>query len=153
MKKLNEIIDCPYDILINDIKTNSLNVKKNDLFVCINTGTMDRHLFIDDAIKNGASAIIANKELKKSVPVIKVDDVNKTFSEIVPKFYDYPLDKLKLIGVTGTDGKTTVSTIISTLINSGYIGTNGIKCGEYYEKTSNTTPSLEKLYSIFNFNL
>lgn len=151
MKKLNEIIDCPYDILINDIKTNSLNVKKNDLFVCINTGTMDRHLFIDDAIKNGASAIIANKELKKSVPVIKVDDVNKTFSEIVPKFYDYPLDKLKLIGVTGTDGKTTVSTIISTLINSGYIGTNGIKCGEYYEKTSNTTPSLEKLYSIFNY--
>lgn len=151
MKKLNEIIDCPYDILINDIKTNSLNVKENDLFVCISTGTMDRHLFIDDAIKKGAGAIIANKNLDKSVPIIKVDDVNKTFSEIVPKFYDYPLNNLQLIGVTGTDGKTTVATIISTLIDSGYIGTNGIKCGEYYEKTSNTTPSLEKLYSIFNY--
>lgn len=151
MKKLNELIDCKYDVLINDIKTNSMNVKDGDLFVCINTGTMDRHLFIDDAIKNGASAIIANKNLNKSIPIIKVDDVNKTFSEIVPKFYDYPLDNLELIGVTGTDGKTTVSTIISTLIDSGYAGTNGIKCGSYYEKTSNTTPSLEKLYSIFNY--
>lgn len=151
MKKLNELIDCKYDVLINDIKTNSMNVKDGDLFVCINTGTMDRHLFIDDAIKNGASAIIANKNLNKSIPIIKVDDVNKTFSEIVPKFYDYPLDNLELIGVTGTDGKTTVSTIISTLIDSGYVGTNGIKCGSYYEKTSNTTPSLEKLYSIFNY--
>ena len=151
MKKLNELIDCKYDILIKDIKTNSMNVKNGDLFVCINTGTMDRHAFIDDAIKNGASAIIANKNLNKSIPVIKVDDVNKTFSEIVPKFYNYPLNNLELIGVTGTDGKTTVSTIISTLIDSGYIGTNGIKCGDYYEKTSNTTPSLEKLYSIFNY--
>lgn len=150
--KLNKLIDCPYDIEINDIKTNSLNIKEGDLFVCTSTGTMDRHLFIEDAIKNKASAIIVSKDVKYDIPTVKVDDTNKALSEIIPKFYNYPLNEINLIGVTGTDGKTTSSTIISILLdNCGYIGTNGICCGEYYEKTSNTTPNLEKLYKVFDY--
>lgn len=113
---------------------------------------MDRHLFIDDAIKNGACAIIVSKDVEdKSVPIIKVDDPNRVFSEILPKFYDYPLDRLTLIGITGTDGKTTTATIIQELIdNCGYIGTNGVFCNGFYEKTSNTTPDLDKLYPYFD---
>lgn len=150
--KLNKLIDCQYDIEIKGIKTNSLKVEDGDLFVCTNTGTMDRHLFIDDAIKKGAKAIIVSKDVNKDIPTIKVEDTNKTLSEIIPKFYNYPLNKIQLIGVTGTDGKTTVATIISTLLDKcGYIGTNGISCGDYYEKTSNTTPGLEKLYEIFDY--
>lgn len=116
---------------------------------------MDRHLFIDDAIKNGAIAVIVDKDIPlKSVPLIKVDDTNKSFSEILPKFYNYPLDKLKLIGITGTDGKTTTATIIQELIdNCGYIGTNGVSCNGFYEKTSNTTPDLDKLYPYFDIFL
>ena len=133
--KLNKLIDCQYDIEIKGIKTNSLKVEDGDLFVCTNTGTMDRHLFIDDAIKKGAKAIIVSKDVNKDIPTIKVEDTNKTLSEIIPKFYNYPLNKIQLIGVTGTDGKTTVATIISTLLDKcGYIGTNGISCGDYYEK-------------------
>ena len=59
MKKLNELIDCEYDIEINGIKTNSNEIVPGDLFVCIDVGTTDRHLFIDDAINKGAVAIIA----------------------------------------------------------------------------------------------
>lgn len=153
MKKLKELIDCNYDIEIKGIKTNSQAVEENDLFICTNTGTMDRHLFIDDAIKRKAAAIIVSKNIEdKQIPLIKVDDTNKTFSEIIKKFYDYPLNEMNIIGVTGTDGKTTVATIISTLLGDdkcGYIGTNGISCKYFNKKTSNTTPNLDVLYPTF----
>lgn len=149
--KLNELIKCDYDVEINGIKTNSNQVKQNDLFICTDYGTMDRHLFIDDAIKNGASAIIVKKNIEnKSVPIIKVDDPNKEFVNIINKFYDYPTKKLNMIGITGTDGKTTVATIIHNLIEDcAYIGTNGIIYKDYKEKSPNTTPALDKTYPLF----
>ena len=149
--KLNELIDCPYDVLITGIKTSSINIKKGDLFICIDNKTMDRHLFIDDAINKGAAAIIVKKDIKnKSVPIIKVDNPNQVFINIINKFYNYPTDKLTMIGITGTDGKTTVATIIYKLLNNcAYIGTNGINYNDYKEKTSNTTPSLDKTMPLF----
>ena len=149
--KLNELINCEYDVEINGIKTNSNQIKQNDLFICTDYGTMDRHLFIDDAIKNGASAIIVKKDIQnKSVPIIKVDDPNKEFVSIINKFYDYPTKKLNMIGITGTDGKTTVATIIHNLIEDcAYIGTNGIIYKDYKEKSPNTTPALDKTYPLF----
>ncbi len=149
--KLNQLIDCPYDTLITGIKTNSVNIQKGDLFICIDSKTMDRHLFIDDAIKKGAAAIIVKNDVKeKSVPIIKVDDPNEVFVDIINKFYNYPTDKLQMIGITGTDGKTTVATIIYQLIdNCAYIGTNGIFYNNHKEKTNNTTPALDKTYPLF----
>ena len=151
MKKLNELIDCEYDVLVTGIKTNSKQVNKGDLFVCTNTKTMDRHLFIDDAINNGACAVIVKNDVgNKSVPIIKVDNPNSSFVDIINKFYDYPTKKLNMIGITGTDGKTTVATIISQLINDcAYIGTNGIVYKDHKEKTPNTTPALDKTYPLF----
>ena len=151
MKKLNELIQCPYDIPISGIKTSSANIKKGDLFICIDSKTMDRHLFIDDAIKKGASAIIVKKDIKnKKVPIIKVNNPNKVFIDIINKFYDYPTRNLEMIGVTGTDGKTTVATIIYQLLeNCAYIGTNGIFYREYKEKSKNTTPNLDKTMPLF----
>ena len=149
--KLNELIDCPYDTLITGIKTSSVNIKKGDLFICIDNKTMDRHLFIDDAINKGAAAVIVKNDVgKKSVPIIKVNNPNQAFVDIINKFYDYPTNKLQIIGVTGTDGKTTVATIIYKLLNNcAYIGTNGITYNNYKEKTSNTTPSLDKTIPLF----
>ena len=151
MKKLSELINCDYDVDITGIKTNSNQVKKGDLFICTDYSTMDRHLFIDDAIKNGASAIIVKKDVgTKSVPIIKVDNPNDVFVDIINKFYDYPTKKLNMIGITGTDGKTTVATIIYQLIKDcAYIGTNGIFYSDYKEKSPNTTPSLDKTYPLF----
>ena len=149
--KLKELINCDYDINITGIKTSSVNIKKGDLFICTDTKTMDRHLFIDDAINKGASAVIVKKDVgNKKIPIIKVDNPNETYVEIINKFYDYPTKKLNMIGVTGTDGKTTVATIIYELLsNCAYIGTNGILYNDYKEKTLNTTPGLDKTMPLF----
>lgn len=153
MKKLNELIDCNIDVLVKGIKINSRDIKEGDLFVCTNMGTMDRHLFIDDAIKKGACAIIAKKDVgKKSVPILVVNNPNDLLPQLCSRFYDEPEKELTMIGVTGTDGKTSVSTIIQTLLGlskCGYIGTNGYSCAAFNKDTDNTTPDSDKLYGYF----
>ena len=155
MKKLNELyLNVDTDILIKNISINSKEVEEGSLFVCTMGVTADRHDFIDDAIKNGASAIIVSKDVgKKSVPIIKVPDTNRELPYLCQKFYDYPDKKLKMIGVTGTDGKTTTSTIIQTLIGSdvcGYIGTNGRSCAKFSGDNPNTTPDSHNLYNYLD---
>ncbi len=151
MKKLNELYSGYPEILINDIKINSKEVNKGDLFVCIKGVTTDRHDYVDDAIKNGAVAVVASKKVDVSVPVIYVNDTNLELINLCKKFYDYNPDDLKIIGVTGTNGKTTVASIIQNLIgdSSGYLGTNGIICREFNEKIRNTTPDADRLYKYF----
>lgn len=143
MKRLNELYDCSYDVLINEIKINSKEVTPGDLFVCIKGVNFDRHDFIDEAISNGASALIVKKDGNYSVPYIVVEDPDAELKRLAQIFYDNPLDKIKLIGTTGTDGKTTVATIIRDLLGSsvcGYMGTNGVDYGTHHETLKNTTP-------------
>ena len=151
MKKLKELYpQVDEDIEIKGIKINSKEIEDKDLFVCTQGVTADRHDFIDDAISHGASAIVVSKEVgEKSVPVIKVEDTNQELPYLCQKFYDYPDQKLKMIGVTGTDGKTSVTTIIQTLIGDdvcGYIGTNGRSCRNFVGDNPNTTPDAQNLY-------
>ena len=154
MKRLNELMDTDIDVEINGIKINSKNVEKGDLFICTDMGTLDRHEFIDDAIERGAAAIIVKKDVgKKSVPIIKVDNPNDYLPLTCSNFYDNPEKKMKIIGVTGTDGKTTIATMVQTLLGSdkcGYIGTNGYTCSKFIKDTDNTTPDSDKLYGIFD---
>lgn len=151
MKKLSELYEGYPDILINDIKINSKEVKNNDLFVCIKGVNVDRHDYVLDAINNGAVAIVASKRLDVSVPVIYVDDCNKELTNVCRKFYDYPEEKLEIVGITGTNGKTTVASIIKDLIGDdcAYLGTNGIKCSSFNEKITNTTPDADRLFKYF----
>ena len=151
MKKLSELYaGIGEDIVIKNIRINSKEVEKGDLFVCTKGVTADRHDFIDDAIKNGASAVIVSRDVgPKSVPIIKVPDTNVELPFLCQKFYDYPDRKLKMIGVTGTDGKTTTTTVIQTLIGSdlcGYIGTNGRSCAKFTGDNPNTTPDAQNMY-------
>lgn len=155
MKKLNELYpDVNFDTMIKSIKINSKEVTKGDLFVCTMGVTADRHDFIDEAIENGASAIIVSRDVPpKGVPIIKVPDTNREFPFLCQKFYDYPDTKMTMIGVTGTDGKTSTSTIIQTLIGSnlcGYIGTNGRSCAAFTGDNPNTTPDADKLYAYLD---
>ena len=153
MKKLKDIIECDYNIPIQDIKTDSREVKKGDLFVAVKGFNIDHSLYIDDAIKNGAVAIITDKDYKSNVPIIKVNDIDKVLVDICKKKYDFN-SNLKLIGVTGTDGKTTTATIIKRLLDkkdkTAYIGTNGIEYLNKKQSISNTTPTVEKLYKYFS---
>ena len=153
MKKLSELYEGYPDILIDGIKINSKDVRENDLFVCVRGVTADRHDYVDEAIKNGAVAIVASKPINVSVPVVYVDDTNKELANVCSKFYDYPEEKLNIIGITGTNGKTTVASIIQDLIGNnicGYIGTNGIICSKFNEKIRNTTPDADRLFMYFD---
>lgn len=149
MKKINELYDCSYDTEIKNIKINSKEVEPGDVFVCTKGINSDRHDFIEEAINNGASFLIVKKDGNYKVPYIKVSDPNKELAILAQKFYDYPEEKLKLIGITGTDGKTTTATIIRDLLGHdlcGYIGTNGIEGNKLSDKISNTTPECHLIY-------
>ena len=128
MKKLSDFFEVENDVFVNDIVIDSRLVKKNDMFVCVKGINSDRHDFIPVAIENGASCIVGSKDIECSVPYIKVDNPDAILVDLCKKNYDFD-DSLKIIGVTGTDGKTTTTTCVQTLIGSdlcGYIGTNGI---------------------------
>ena len=151
MKTLEELYPgIGNNTMIKSIKINSKEVEPGDLFVCTMGVTADRHDFIDDAIKHGAKALVVSKDIEdKGIPTIKVPDTNRELPYLCQKFYDYPDQKLKMIGVTGTDGKTSVTTIIQTLIGSdlcGYIGTNGRSCAKFSGDNPNTTPDAQNLY-------
>lgn len=152
--KLNKLIDCEYDIEVKGIKINSKEIEKGDIFICVDIGTLDRHEFIDDAISRGCVAVIAKKEVgEKSVPIIVVKNPNDVLNEMCAKLYNHPEEKLTMIGVTGTDGKTSVSTMIQTLIGKnicGYIGTNGYSCAKFNKDTDNTTPDATKLFGYLD---
>ena len=153
--KIRELFDnIDSDIEVTGVEINSKNCKKGDIFVCVKGATVDRHDFIDDAIEHGAVLAVVSKDVgEKDIPVIKVDNPDDELPIICQKVYDYPNKKLTMIGVTGTDGKTSVSTIIQTLIGDdlcGYIGTNGISSRKVNEDNPNTTPAPNILYRVFN---
>ena len=153
MKKLSELYDINDDTIIKDIKINSKDVDEGDLFICTMGVNADRHDFIDDAIKNGAVALVVSRDgINVSVPVIKVENTNEELPKLCKKFYDNPQDKLVMYGITGTDGKTSTATIIQKLIGNdkmGYIGTNGRSCSKFKRDTANSTPDSDKLYKYF----
>ena len=150
MKKLKEIINCDFDTEINGVKINSKEIESGDLFVCTMGVTADRHDFIDDAINRGAAAIVVSKDVNEQrVPIVKVEDTNKALPKICRAFYDNPDEKLTLISVGGTDGKTSTATIIQAFLGNdicGYIGTNGRNCSKFSKSINNTTPDTDKLY-------
>lgn len=150
MKRLKDLIKCNYNIPIYGIKTNSKDVLEGDLFIAIKGFNVDHHEYIEDAIEKGAVAVISEKEINTQVPVVIVKNTNKVLPKILEKFYDNVEERFTFIGVTGTDGKTTTSTIINKILSKHYkcanIGTNGIDYEDLHIDTDNTTPSMEKMY-------
>lgn len=150
MKRLNEIIECDYNISIKGIRTDSRKVEEGDLFVATKGFHVDRHQFINDAIKNGAVAVIGCLDLKLDVVYIKVEDSNYILCEILSNFYDHVEKKFRFIGITGTDGKTTSATIVSKILDCAYIGTNGVSYQAHSFAINNTTPEICELYECLD---
>lgn len=151
--KLNELYENAPDVEITGIKINSKEINKGDLFICTMGATVDRHNFIKDAIKKGAKALIVSKEVDASIPYVKIENTNKELPKIARKFYNHPENRMNVIGVTGTDGKTTTTTVIQTLLGSdkcAYMGTNGRSCAKFSKTTANTTPGAEVLYGYLD---
>lgn len=154
MKNINELLDTNLNIEITNLSDNSKQIKENGLFFAIKGLTNDGNKYIDDAIKNGACAIVTEENVSTSVPVIKVSDAQYAYNNALNIFFDKPLDSLKIISVTGTDGKTTVAEIIYQLLNNyssiGYIGTNGIKYKKFKMDNDHTTPMPYELFKAFS---
>ena len=135
----------------HEIKTNSKDIKKGDIFVCT-LGNLDKNKYIDDAIKKGCKLVITDRDIDKKVKYVKKDNLDLYLKEILELKYDNPLKDKTLIGITGTDGKTTTATILRYMLEGASIGTNGFEY--HYNKIDleNTTPSLDYLYKYFYLN-
>ncbi len=134
------------------IKNNSKLVNKGDTFIAIKGINNDGHLFIEEAIKNGATKIIAEHGLY-SVETIIVKDTSIYLEKYLYENYFDLIKDIKLIGVTGTNGKTTTSYLIYQALNklnikTAYIGTIGFYIEDSVEKLNNTTPELIKIYEM-----
>lgn len=137
------------NIYIENICYDSRKVLKDSLFVCIEGYHSDGHQFAMDAVNKGASALIVEKELDVPCVQIKVDNSRAALAYVCSVFYNKPSDKLKMIGVTGTNGKTTITHMLKSIFDkkeaTGLIGTVGIQIGDDdYLPVNNTSPeSLE----------
>jgi UDP-N-acetylmuramyl-tripeptide synthetase len=139
---------------IESITADSRKVGPGTLFVCLAGARVDGHDFIDQAHNLGAVAVVVEKDIPvpAGMTVIRVVDSREAMQKIVPFFYDYPGRKMRMIGVTGTNGKTTTTHLIrSIFMQAGYkvglIGTIHILIGDRMLPVQNTTPDVVDLQS------
>lgn len=143
------------NIDITGIEVDSRKIKKCDLFICLSGYTVDGHDYASQAIDKGAVAILCEKELSVDVPQIVVKDTRYAMAFISDLFYQHPSHKLKVIGVTGTNGKTTTTYLIEKILAdqdhlSGLIGSIKMKIGNEFFDVKNTTPDANELQKNFS---
>ena len=163
MKQLKEILyKVPVEAIsgspiksISGVEIDSRELKAENIFVAIKGTKLDGHLYIDTAINKGAIAVVCEefpKHIDKSITYIKVINSSKALGIIAANFYNHPSKKIKLIGVTGTNGKTTITNLLHKLFNkqnlpSGLISTIGINYNKNSYQTKHTTPNIIKINS------
>ncbi|RBA29499.1 UDP-N-acetylmuramoyl-L-alanyl-D-glutamate--2,6-diaminopimelate ligase [Flavobacterium tibetense] len=138
----------PTDIAVNKIEFDSRKIELNDVFVAIKGSLSDGHAFIDKALELGASAIICEtfpERIVNGVTYIQVKSSNEALAFLSANFYENPSQKLRLVGVTGTNGKTTIASLLYQLFkNVGYkvglLSTVKILVDETEHKATHTTP-------------
>lgn len=146
------------DVEIENIIFDSREVRKNDAFVAIKGSASDGHEYIDAAIKNGASVIVCEElpdNLNENINYCKVENSHVALALMARNFYDNPSKKLKLIGITGTNGKTTTCTLLYELFKGmgypvGLISTVVNKINDKEYPTKHTTPNPVALNHLLN---
>ncbi len=136
------------DVVVNSIQYDSRKVEKNDLFVAIKGVHSDGHSFIEKAIENGASVIVAEtlpEHKIENITYVEVQSSSSALAFMAANFYQHPSENLRLIGVTGTNGKTTVASLLYNLFKAagykvGLISTVKIMVDNTSHSTSHTTP-------------
>ncbi|MBS5948829.1 MAG: UDP-N-acetylmuramoyl-L-alanyl-D-glutamate--2,6-diaminopimelate ligase [Clostridium sp.] len=142
---------------INHIQYDSRKIKEGDIFVCLTGFEVDGHNYANSAIKNGAKVILCEKEITvedKDVTVLLVKEGRKALATMSANYYDHPTKKLKLIGVTGTNGKTTTVYLLKSILEKegkkvGLVGTIANYIGDKKIKSERTTPESLELQKLF----
>lgn len=146
------------NIAITMLTTDSRQVKNYSLFIAVKGSNIDGHLFIKQAVENGAIAVICEtlpEERDKKVTYVKVKNSSYALGIIASNFYDNPSEKLKLVGVTGTNGKTTVATLLYRLyqnfgFKAGLLSTVVNKINTVSLPATHTTPDAINLNSLLS---
>jgi UDP-N-acetylmuramoyl-L-alanyl-D-glutamate--2,6-diaminopimelate ligase len=144
---------------VRDIAHDSRKVKPGSLFVAVRGFHSDGHQFISQAIKQGATAIVAEKKVRPPVPadmpLLIVDDSRRALALLANAFFGHPSRRLKLIGITGTNGKTTTTHLVKSIIEAaghtaGLIGTIDYRVGDKVYPAPNTTPESLELQRLLS---
>ena len=138
---------------VADITDKSSEIKPDCVFVCIKGAHFDGHSVADDALKNGAAAVVVERDLGLENQIL-VENTRDAYSRLCAAFYGNPADSLKLIGITGTNGKTTTTFLIKNVFDSlgiktGLIGTVKNITGDKEYTASLTTPDSKELQSLY----
>ena len=150
MKRLNELFNIDNDMKIYSIHSDSRYVKPYSMFFCIEGLSVDGHRYVDDAIFQGAKVIVHSKDIEKQPGIIyiKVADALDELNRVSNVFYDYPSKKMRVVGVTGTSGKTVVASMVKSVMDhyckAAYMGTISLEYDGVEEQCPYTTP--ETLY-------
>jgi UDP-N-acetylmuramoyl-L-alanyl-D-glutamate--2,6-diaminopimelate ligase len=161
--KLNDLlqntgIPCPdmfKNIEITGINYDSRKIKEGNIFVCLKGDNTDGHIYAADAAFRGASAIVSEIELSlPKIPIFLVEDSRKMLSKIAINYFGNPAEGISLYGITGTNGKTTVSYLIKSGIEAmgkacGLTGTISYKIGRNEYEAERTTPESLDIYRLF----
>ncbi|PKR78535.1 UDP-N-acetylmuramoyl-L-alanyl-D-glutamate--2,6-diaminopimelate ligase [Halalkalibacillus sediminis] len=142
-------------IEISSIEMDSREVSVGSLFVCLQGMTVDGHEFVDNAIEDGAAAILSEKPLDCSVPVIVVPSTIKSLAILADYFYGMPSQHMNVVGITGTNGKTTMTYLIDEIFRkyghkTAIVGTIHMKIGDHQYPVRNTTPDSLFLHKHFH---
>ena len=141
------------DVQVVRIVYDSREVTPQSLFIALTGSKVDGHQYVADAFNRGASAVIVERPVAQSGPctVIEVDNTRMALAEFASRFHEYPADDLKLIGITGTNGKTSVSFLVRHLLQHaghrcGLIGTVEYDLGARVVPATRTTPESPEIH-------
>ncbi len=153
-KNIEVLGDMPKNININGISIDNRSVKAGDAFVCISGTQVDGHNYAESAVRQGARLLVTERALPLDIPQIVVNNSRVALSKMAANFYDNPREKFKLIGITGTNGKTTTTYMIKNILecaghNVGLIGTIGVMIKDKHYPATLTTPDPLELQRTF----
>lgn len=151
-----EILQGEKEIEITELTNDSRKVVKDSVFVCISGAVVDGHSFIEEVVAKGARVVIVEREVKApaGITVVKVEDTRYALALTSAAYFGYPAEQLKVIGITGTKGKTTTTYMVKSILEGvghkvGLIGTIEAIIGEKVIPASNTTPESFTIHKYF----
>ena len=152
--KLSRLIECDRDVDITGISVDSRTVEKGNLFLCIAGERHDGHDFVKEAISRGAVAVVTERRVGVEGEIV-VSSTRKAASQVFSRWYNDPQKRLRVFGVTGTNGKTSTVAILDAIYrecgyNTGVMGTIGSRWNNTFRSSDNTTAPPEVLFPVLN---